>query len=118
MTATPSGGGAELVSVERFRLTRPYTPRLWPRVVPELDLVSQRLAGKLHGRIVARRTVSVDGRRARQYEIAYTSRKTRLAQRLTFVLVGRREYQLSCRWPIEDSRSGRTACAALAFRLS
>jgi len=108
------GDGA--VSVTVFRLTHPYRPELWPRVVPELDGVARNLAGQLRGHVGAGATVTVAGRRARRYEIAFRRRGGDFVERITFVLDGRREYQLLCRYRV---RADVRPCAALgsSFRL-
>lgn len=108
------GDGA--VSVTVFRLTHPYRPELWPKVVPELDGVARNLADQLRGQAEAGTTVTVAGRRARRYEIAFRRRGGDFVEQITFVLDGPREYQLLCRY-----RAGADvrACAALgsSFRL-
>jgi hypothetical protein len=117
-SASPGGDSPELIAVETFRLTRAYRPALWPRVVPELDGVARTLAARLGGTLAESRSVIMDGRRARQYQIHYTSGKTPLTQRITFVLAGRREYQLSCRWRTDSPGLARAACDRFAFRLT
>jgi hypothetical protein len=54
---------------------------------------------------------------ARQYEIGYERSHVPLTYRITFVLAGRREYQLSCRWLSDSPDPARTACRKLAFVL-
>jgi hypothetical protein len=104
-----------------FRLKREYRPELWPEVVPELDGVAASLADQLRGRAGAGSTVTVAGRRARRYEIAFTRDGRSYVERLTFVLDGRREFQLLCRYPggREERPEVDPACAALgsSFRL-
>jgi hypothetical protein len=117
-SASPHEDGPELLAVETFRLTRAYRPVLWPRVVVELDRVARTLAARLGGTLAETRSVTVDGRRARQYEIHYTRGNTPLTQRISFVLAGRREYQLSCRWRTDSPGLARAACARFAFRLT
>ena len=89
--------GPELVSVTIFRLARPYRRELWPKVVPEIDAVVDRLAAELDGRRTAAETIRVAGSRSRTYEIAFEREGEQLVEELTFVLRGRREYQLLCR---------------------
>jgi plasmid stabilization system protein ParE len=108
--------GDNTVSVTVFRLTHPYRPELWPEVVPELDGVARNLADQLRGQAGAGSTVTVAGRRARRYAIAFRRRGGDFVERITFVLAGRREYQLLCRYRVgADVRP----CAALgsSFRL-
>jgi hypothetical protein len=120
VTRTPQALGAAVgdaaVSVTVFRLTHPYRPELWPKVVPELDRVARNLTDQLRGRVGAGATITVAGRRARRYEIAFRRRGGDFVERITFVLDGRREYQLLCRYRVgADVRP----CAALgsSFRL-
>jgi predicted Zn-dependent protease len=102
------GGGA--VSVTTFRLTRTYRPQLWNKAVKELNGVAAKLAVQLHGTVVAGRTVQVGGTTARQYDLAFTRNGDRLVERITFVLRGRREFELLCRF--KEGKDDR-ACAAL-----
>ena len=108
--------GDRAVSVTVFALRRTYRPELWPEVVPELDGVATRLADQLRGRAEAGTTVSVAGRRARRYDIAFSRDGKDFVERITFVLDGKREYQLLCRYRAGDDEP---ACAALgsSFRL-
>lgn len=111
------GGGPTLVSVTVLDLRRAYRPELFPKVTVELDKVAGTLATKLRGELAARRTVAVAGGRVRQYEIAYERNGKKLRDRLTFVLRGRREYFLLCRW---EAGAGRPpACDQLVstFRI-
>jgi plasmid stabilization system protein ParE len=110
--ATPSEG-PEIVSVSVFPLRRRYEPELWPRVVPELDRVAARLADALGANVGTRRTETIDGRRARSYEVAYRRNGAGLVERIVFVLEGKREFQLLCRWQKDDPRAGKDACAGL-----
>ena len=108
--------GDRAVSVTVFALTRPFSRALWPRVVPELDGVAAGLAGQLHGHAGAGTTLTVAGATARGYEIAFDRGGRKLVEQITFVLAGRREYQLLCRYPAGGDTG---ACAALrsSFRL-
>jgi hypothetical protein len=117
--ATPKQG-PEIVSVSTFPLLHAYRPELWARVVPELDRVAGGLAGRLGGRAGKGRTETIAGRRSRTYEIAFTRNGKDIVERLAFVLEGKREFQLLCRWDSKDERTGRDACDALttSFRLS
>ena len=104
-----------VVSVTTFRLSRPYRPELWTRVVPELDRVASELAQKLGGRVAARETRTIAGRRARVYRVEGARDDTRLA---AFVLRGRSEYQLLCRWPDGDEAPGPCDDLLASFRLT
>ena len=97
--------GAGAVSVTTFRLLKPYRPALRVAVVKELDGVAAQLAAELHGRVVATRPV-----RARQYDLAFVRNGDNLVERITFVLRGRHEYELLCRF--KEGKSD-AACALL-----
>jgi hypothetical protein len=101
--ATTAARGDELVSVTIFRLPRPFRPALWDRAIPELDRVAGQLAGELDGRVTAKVATVVAGKRARQYDIAFTRNGTKLVERIAFLFEGRREYQLLCRYADDDS---------------
>jgi hypothetical protein len=99
VTVTPNPEGEELVQVTVFRLLKPYRPALWPQVVGELDRTADELADRLDGKVESRRTLTLGGLRARDYEIAYTREGRDLRNRIAFALRPRRtEYQLLCRW--------------------
>jgi hypothetical protein len=85
--------GAQLVSVTIFRLARQVTPALRARAVAELDRVAARLAAQEGGKVENARDEQVAGRDARAYDIVRSGD----GERIAFVLVGRREYQLYCR---------------------
>lgn len=99
ITVSPSKDSAELVGVSIFRLVKAYRPALFAQVVPELDGVAKKLASELGGRVTAKRTLTVARVKGRQYELAYIREGQQLEQTITFVLEGRREYQLLCRRP-------------------
>jgi hypothetical protein len=111
-SASPEEGARELVSVRVFRLARPFRPELWESVVPELDRVAGELAGRLGGSIESSETVVVDGRRAKRYDIRYDRDGTQVVERTAFVLKGRREFQLVCRYEADDEEGPR-ACDLL-----
>jgi hypothetical protein len=76
--------------------------------VTELDRVAATLATRLGGKVTSSRTVTVGGRRAREYEIEHGG----LVDRITFVLRGKRNFQLACRWRADDGEPD--ACARLS----
>jgi hypothetical protein len=104
----------ELVSVTVFRLARPYRSALWGRAVPALDRVAEQLAAGLHGRLDARETMVLAGRRARRYDVSFARDGKDLVERIAFVLDGRREYELLCRFPHGDAGAGKRCVAFLA----
>jgi hypothetical protein len=103
--------------VTRFPLQRRFRPALWSKVVPELDRAAAAVANQQQGAVSDPRTVSIDGERARRYDIAYTRDGNQLVERIAFVLRGKSEYLLLCRY----ARGGNTvACDGLltSFRLA
>ncbi|HZO63345.1 MAG TPA: hypothetical protein VFB35_10240 [Gaiellaceae bacterium] len=109
----PTGSSARhdpstLVSVAVLPLVKLYRLALFPKVVKELDRVADTYAANLKGRVTSRRTVEVAGRQAREYRVAHGD----LVDAVTFVLRGKRNFQLTCRW--RDSDGEPAACAQLA----
>lgn len=119
MQAAPEGDGATLVSVETFRLLKRYRPALFPAALRELDRAQRDVARRLHGRIDRRRVVRAAGRRAAQYDLSYRRGGADLRQRATYVLAGRREHLLVCRWDAARADALGDACVRLlaSFRL-
>jgi hypothetical protein len=109
--------GVALVSVERFPLLRVYRPALWQRVVPELDRAADTVAAQQHGSVADRRTVTISGLRARRYDVAYQNNGKALVERIAFVLKGKTEYLLLCRY---ESGGDTDACDGLvsSFKLA
>ena len=102
--------GLQLVSVTRYPLVRRFRPELWAKVVSELDRVASELAQQQNGNVRNMETVTIAGRRARRYDIDYTRDGNQLVERLAFVLRGKTEYLLLCRY----DRGGSTgACDRL-----
>ena len=103
-----------VVTVTVSPLVKRYRIALFPRVAKELDRVASAYAARVKGSVTDRRTVEVAGRKARQYEIVHGD----LVDRITFVLRGRKNFQLTCRWRSADGEP--SACAQLtatfAFR--
>jgi hypothetical protein len=113
-TLTPESGGQSLVSVATFRLVRPFRPAASARAERELDGVAARLVRQLGGSVESRETL---GTGVREYRLAYERKGTELSQRIRFVLRGRREYELLCRWKTDDGEPD--ACGRLlqSFKL-
>ena len=109
--------GLSLVSVERFPLQRRYRPDLWIKVVPELDRAAEALGRQQNGSVEDARTVTIAGRRARRYDVEYRREGKQLVERIGFVLLGRTEYLLLCRY---ESGGDTGACDRLltSFRLA
>jgi hypothetical protein len=97
--------GLQLVSVTRYPLVRRYRPALWARVLPELDRAAAQLAKQQNGTVGESQTVTIGGQRARRYDIDYERDGKKLVERLAFVLRGKTEYLLLCRY----ERGGDTA---------
>lgn len=109
--------GAQLVSVTRFPLARPFRQSLWSKVLPELDRAAETLATQQHGTVAERATVTIAGLRARRYEVSYARDGKQLVERFAFVLRQKTEHLLLCRY----ERGGDTrACDGLlaTFRLT
>lgn len=109
--------GTQLVSVTRFPLVRPFRPSLWTKVLPELDRAAETLATQQHGTVTGRATLMIAGLRARRYEVSYARDGKQLVERFSFVLRGKTEHLLLCRY----ERGGDTrACEGLlaTFRLT
>jgi hypothetical protein len=109
--------GIRLLSVLQYPLVRAYRPELWKTVVSELDDAVDKLARQQEGVVSDPRTVTISGRRARRYELAYEHEGKQLVERIAFVLRGKTEYVLLCRY----ERGGETrACERLlaTFRLT
>jgi hypothetical protein len=113
---TVTSGPVDLVGVTEFTLARRYRPPLWTKAVPALNRTAAGLAAQLGGEVRARATVVIAGHRARQYEIDYPGAGKGLVERTAFVLAGRREFQLLCRF---ESGGDDGACRTLfsSFRL-
>lgn len=109
------GSGPALASVTVLTLRKQYVPARFAQVSRELDRVTTTLAAKLHGKVIARRTVLVAGVRSRQYDLAYARGTTGLIDRITFVLRNTTEYYLLCRWQADAGEP--TACSRLTTSL-
>jgi hypothetical protein len=90
--------GIDLVSVTRYPLVRAFRAQQWGKVVPELDRAAAGVAQQQNGRVASSRTTNVAGRRARTYDIDYERDGRELVERITFVLRGKTEYYLLCRY--------------------
>jgi hypothetical protein len=84
---------SELVQVASFRLLKPYRSALFNRVEGELSTRMRQLARQTGGIVSAPRTVTTGGVRSHSYTVTVGDH----VDEYTFVLRGRREYQLLCR---------------------
>jgi hypothetical protein len=96
----------ELVQVATFSLLKPYNPALFDRVERELHMRMQEIAAQTGGSVSASSTVTAGGIRSHSYEVTAGDR----VDQYTFVLRGKREYQLLCR---RARSSGGDACDRL-----
>jgi hypothetical protein len=109
--------GTKLISVTLFPLLRAFRPSLWGKVVPELDRAAATIARQQQGTVSDSRTVTITGRKARRYDVGYAGEGKQLVERFAFVLRGKSEYLLLCRY----ERGGDTeACDGLltSFKLA
>jgi hypothetical protein len=107
-SASAQENPSTLVSAVVLPLVKPYRIALFPQAAKELDRVADTYAANVKGTVSSRRTVEVAGRQAREYRIAHGG----LVDLITFVLRGRRNYQLTCRWRESDGEPD--ACGQLA----
>lgn len=103
VSAAPKPVAAELVSVTRFPLLKPYSPALFAKATKELDKSAGDLATRLAGYVRKRYTTTVAGQRVRQYVLLYPQNAKQpkagdYGALLTYVLLGKTEYELFCRW--------------------
>jgi hypothetical protein len=101
-----AGSGNDLVQVVTFRLLRPYSQNLFSKVAKELEVRMTTVAGQTGGTLAGSQVVTAGGIRAHSYQVRAGSR----IDQYTFVLQGRREYQLLCR---RDAKKGDAACRQL-----
>ena len=96
--SSSASNGEQTLQVSVFPLARVYTPAQFARVQPEIERVATALKEKLHARLTGR-TLGVAGERAWQYDLEHGD----VIEQLTFVLRGKREFQLYCRRGASDS---------------
>lgn len=115
--AAQGSHGVALVAVSRFPLLHVYRPSLWAKVVHELDDAADGIARQQHGSVTAAKDVTISGEQARRYKVSYDLRGRKLVEELAFVLRGKTEFLLLCRY--EQGRS-HDACDRLmaSFKLT
>jgi hypothetical protein len=91
--AAASHGAVDRVEVAHFPLLRPYERRRKAAVARELDRVAATIARQLRGRVTRRASLEVAGLDARSYVVDFAGK----IEEITFVLKGRREFELLCR---------------------
>jgi hypothetical protein len=128
-TTKTSGGSTEarldaagrtMVSATAFTLLKPYSPKLFDRAAKELDRVAAKLALQSKSKLSESKTVTVDGKKIRAYRLTvHPASGPSFDERIGFVLLGKREYQLLCRAPV-GSGDPNGACALLyaTFKMS
>ena len=106
-----------LVSVSRLPLLRAFRPDLWQKVVPELDRVADGLSRQQQGSVTESNSTTIGGENARRYRIAYDLRGKKLVEEVAFVLRGKTEFLLLCRY---EQTASHDACDRLlsSFRLA
>jgi hypothetical protein len=114
-------GGAEQLVVAEFPLPKPFKPALWPKAKPELRKLAERIAVQTSpdAKVGAPEEMLVAGRRALAFDVTYNRNSDPRVDKLLFLLVGRREFQLTCSISLADRAVGDAACADLrrTFRL-
>ncbi len=88
-----AGDGADLVQVSTFPLVRAYSDALFGKVELELRARMDELARQSGAQVVGEKTVTANGARAHMYALTTADH----VDEYTFVLRGKREYQLLCR---------------------
>jgi hypothetical protein len=111
--ARRDAAGRTMVSATAFTLLKPYSPKLFDRAAKELDHVAAKLALQSKSKLSESKTVTVDGKKIRAYRFTvHPASGPSFDQRIGFVLIGKREYQLLCRAPV-GSGDPNGACALL-----
>jgi hypothetical protein len=82
----------DLVQVDTFPLARTYTPKLFTRVESELRVRMAAVAAKTGGTVQGHSVVDAGGIKSHSYDVRVGGR----TDIYTFVLRGKREYQLLC----------------------
>jgi hypothetical protein len=101
--AVEGGKSLRLVAVSRLPLLHVFKPELWPKVVPELDRVADSVAQQQHGSVTSAEDTKIAGEAARKYLVAYDLRGKKLIETIAFVLRGKTEYELLCRYAQDAS---------------
>jgi len=97
---------SELVQVVSFPLVHVYSDALFAKVAGELEQRMQAVAAQTGGKVGAAHTVTPAGIRSHSYDVDVGDH----VDQYTFVLRGKREFQLLCR---RRSSSSRAFCTKL-----
>jgi hypothetical protein len=84
---------SELVQVATFPLVKPYNDALFDEVARELAVRMRAVAAETGGKVTGTSTVTAGGTRSHAYDVTVGDH----VDQYTFVLRGKREYQLLCR---------------------
>jgi len=90
---------SELVQVASFPLAKTYTPALFVKVQRELMARMATVAQQTSGRLTGRDVVTAAGIKSHLYDVTVGDH----VDEYTFVLRGKREYQLLCRRKSTDT---------------
>lgn len=96
--AAKGGKSLDLIAVSRFPLLKRFRPELWKEVEVELDRAATGIAAQQHGSISSSEATKLAGEQAKRYDVAYEARGKKLVERIAFVLRGKTEYLLLCRF--------------------
>jgi hypothetical protein len=96
--AVAGRGSLALVAVSRLPLRRSADAELPTDVVGVLDRSADQIARQHHGSLTESVTETIAGQEARRYKVAYDLRGTKVIEMLAFVLRGKTEYLLLCRY--------------------
>lgn len=114
-------GGSEKVVVAQFQLPKPFRPALWAKARPELRRLAETIAVQTspNAKVAAPEEAKLAGQRALSFDVTYERDGEARLDRLVFLLVGQREFQLTCSISLEERSLGDAACAQLrrTFRL-
>ena len=91
-------GSLSLVAVSRFPLRRTAAAELTEDVIGDLDGAAEQIVRQQGGSLTDSATETISGRQARRYKIAYDLHGTKVIEMLAFVLRGKTEYLLLCRY--------------------
>jgi hypothetical protein len=118
--ARRDAGGRTMVSATAFTLLKPYSPKLFDQAAKELDRIAAKLAVQSKSKLSESTTVMVDGKKIRAYRLTvHPASGPSFDERIGFVLLGKREYQLLCRAPVgSGDPSGACALLYATFRTS
>jgi hypothetical protein len=110
-----SADGTEKVVVAQFPLPKPFKPALWPKAKPELRKLAETIAVQTSpgAKVAAPEETQLAGRRALAFDITYERNGDSRVDKLIFLLVDRREFQLTCSITLEDRVAGDQACGLL-----